>query len=492
MTVLRLVGVVFLLVAFLAGCKTTNYELELRPDGDALHRKVSMWSEDSNDKGDTYFLEFEEEVLETVARIYGAKVPSELAARHEFVGTFKGELPDELGSSGWYLHGETSMGSLFTYFERFGEDRIAIDLRSRELATHRTVDVLIAWLESEFGEDPDFPKFQEFMDTVIREDLWNIVLYSWGYDLFGYAMESQPSKRDEDRILLDMAIRNLGYLAEHEYFDPLQIPQYVSAFGESGNADNDQALLTLIARSMAAKAGVPADDPLPAPLAAMVDDMDELMYSLDAFSRESDTVQRMLAEWNSSGENPVELEDSGDSVLEYLISEAVMPGYEIFGTGGDRLRVTLHVPVEPIETNGRWDEQGTVKWSPVIKGRAGVGENLPDMLYAAWSEPATSFQLEHFGQVVLEHDDLADYWFWHTELSSAQADEWDAFVGTLTPGPELTKILLQFCLTGDEDQCANARELGGSNYSIVETIIWQLDFEPAQDEKRKSNSRMIG
>ncbi|MDH3431076.1 MAG: hypothetical protein OEQ14_13820 [Gammaproteobacteria bacterium] len=461
----------------------------MRPDGDALQRKASMWSEDSDDKGEPYFIEFAEEELEAVAGIYGAKVPSELAARHEFEGRFSGELPGEFGSSGWYVHGETSMGSLFAYFERFGDDRIAIDLRSREVATHRTVDLLIAWLESEFGEDPDFPKFRDFMDTVVREDLWNIVLYSWGYDLFGYAMEPQPSKRAEDRILMDLAIRNFGYLAEHDYFDPLQIPQYVSASGESGG---DQAVLTLIARSLAAKAGVPADEPLPAPLAAMADDFDELMYSLDEFSRESDTVRQMLEEWNSSGDNPVELEDSGDSVLEQLITAAVMPEFDLFGTGGDSLRVTLHVPVEPIASNGQWDAQGTLRWSRVIKGRADVGENLPDMLYATWSEPATSFQLEHFGQVVLQHDNLADYWFWRTELSSAHADEWDAFVTTLTPGPGLRTTLLQYCMTGDEEQCAKAREMDDSYYDIVDAIIRRLDSEPDRPEKRHRTSGMIG
>jgi hypothetical protein len=491
MTVLRPACVAFLFIVCLAGCKTTNYELELRPDGDTLHRKVSMWSEDDDAKGNVFFVDFPEDELESVAEIYGAKVSSELAERHEFEGAFRGDLPDDLGGSGWYLHGQTSMGSLFTYFERFGDDQIAVDLRSREVATHRTIDVLIAWLESEFGDDPDLPKFREFMDTVVREDLWNLVLYSWGYDLFGYAMETRPSMRDEDRILMDMAVRVFAYLAEHDYLDPLQIPLFVAANGESDDPDNNQALLTLIARSLATKAGVPATDALPTPLAAMVDDMDELMDSLGAFTSESDEVRRMVEEWNSSGENPVELEESGDSILEHLITEAILPEFDIFGTGGNRLRVTLHIPVEPIETNGQWDEQGTVKWSQVIKGRADVGENLPDMLYALWSEPAESFQLEHFGQLVLQHDTLADYWFWHTGLSSGRAGEWDDFIATLNPGPDLRKRLQQFCMTGDDERCAKARETDESYYRMVETIIRELDFERKQQEKRKPQSRMI-
>jgi hypothetical protein len=463
----------FLSLVLLTSCKSTKFELELRPDGDSMQRKVTTWVQDA--KGDDIIVvEYPAEELQHFADIYGFTVPEELVEKHVFEKSFTGNMPDDLGGSGWYLYGETTMGSTSSYFERFGDDQIAPDLRSREMAANRTVDLLVAWLDSRYIETPGFPEFRDFIDTVVREDLWNLVLYAWGYDLFAGEMQPDDSDLDEDLVLEHLGIRAAAYLAEHGYFDPLQAVQYLRAVHIWEETDDPKPALELIARSIASKMGVPSGDPLPTPLEHLVADWESMADSLDDFSNNSEEVRAMVEEWNLTEREPFDLESGDQSTLEQLLDRAILPEFDIFGSNGDQMKVTLHSPVEPIYMNGKWHEDGTVKWTEYVRGRRGLGESLPDIIHATWSEPATEYQTEHLGLVVLEDESLAEYVLWHTGLPADVARQWDEFLASLEPGPELVTKLRQFCFGDHEERCEEARKSNESPYYVVEQMASSL------------------
>jgi hypothetical protein len=464
---------VFLSFVLLAGCKSTRFELELRPDGDNLQRKVTTWVQDTKDD-ETVIVEYPAEELQHFAEIYGIAVPEDLVAKHVFEESFQGSMPNDLGGSGWYLHRETSMGSSYAYLERFGDDQIAPDLRSRELNAHRTIDVFVAWLDTEYSKNNDSAEFRSFVDTVVREDFWNIVLYSWGYDLFAAEIQPSDADIDEELVLTHLGIRVAAYLAEHGYFDPLQAVQYLRAGQVWDYTDDPKPVLELITRSIATKMGVAPGDPLPEPLVDLVLDWEQWLESFYEFANNSDEVRAMVEAWNLTEREPFDPESEKQSILEQLLDRAILPEFDIFGNVGDRLEVALHVPVEPVYTNGEWDGEGAVRWTEYVRGRRGVGENLPDILHAIWSEPATEFQTKHFGHVVLDSEALAEYVFWHTSLPVEMAEPWDRFLASLQPGHELVMELRQYCIKGHEELCEVTEEDGLSPHPVFENVISSL------------------
>ena len=464
---------ILLSFVLLAGCKSTRFELDLRPDGDNLQRKVTTWVQDT--EGDeTVIVEYPAEELQHFADIYDIPVPEDLVAKHEFEKSFQGNMPSDMGGSGWYLHCETSMGSSSAYLERFGDDQIAPDLRSRELNAHRTIDVFVAWLDTEYSKKKDSSEFRRFVDTVVREDFWNVVLYSWGYDLFSAEIQPPDSDIDEELVLTHLGIRVAAYLAEHGYFDPLQAVQYLRAAHVWDYTDDLKPVLELMTRSIAAKMGVAPGDPIPEPLADLALDWEQWVESFDEFANNSDEVRAMVEEWNLTEREPFDLESDKQSILEQLLDRAILPEFDIFGSGGDQMKVALHVSVEPVYTNGEWDGEGAVMWTEYVRGRRGVGENLPDILHAIWSEPTTDFQTKHFGQVVLEGEALAEYVFWHTSLPIKMAEPWDKFLASLEPGHELVTEFRQFCRNGHEELCEATQEDGLSPHSVFEDTISSL------------------
>jgi hypothetical protein len=435
-----------------------------------------MWSEDG-DAEEKHLVEFALEDLQRIADIYGADVPDELVARHVFERSFTGKTPNDLGGAGWYLHGETSMGAVFAYSERFGEDEIANDLRAREWAANSAIDVLIAWLDSEIGDEPNYREFRHFVDDVVREDLWNLVLYSWGYDLFAGASLPPGQLVDDDRIMLDMSVRTVAYLADHGYFDPLQIPELVLTATQSDERDDLTPLFTMIARQIAMKMGVPDDEALPAPLAALAADANRLSESFLEFEAANEDLRQAVDDWIQSGRLDDDFEYGDDEVMLELLDGAFVPQFDIFGTGGDELTATLRIDVEPIATNGLWDPEVGVTWAGTIRGRGRTGENLPNIFYATWGEVNDAFQKQHFGQLVVQDQALVDYWHWHTGLDKDQSKQWDKFISALRPGPDLADGLRHFCFAGDEANCAQARDDGRSAYFPVNNLIWALRKE---------------
>ena len=371
------------LALLLTACNEEHYLLELKPEGGILHREVSVWSASK----DGPYVDFSQEKLAQIADAYGVDVPEDLAARHEFKGAFGASLPGEFGGAGWFIHEATSMGSVSIYVERFGgDDDLSSELRKSQLAVDRIIDVLLAWLESEFGEDPAFSELHDFVDGALRNDLQNLSLYFWGSEKFTTPQLIPGGVDSSTRSGLDVMFRIAMYFAERDYFDPARLPQYIEA-GWRAVDDDPEPLLGLLARALATKMGTASDEPLPGPLSALSEEWYKYLGSLDYFVTQGLVMEAMVDEWHDET-----VRFDGSSVLSQL-EKQVFPRMVFYDYPYQALAVNLHIPVEPLATNGAQQESGAVTWRTKIPH----ADDLPTVLHATWSTPATEFQERHFG-----------------------------------------------------------------------------------------------
>jgi hypothetical protein len=469
--------VAIICLLLIGGCRTTHYELELRPEQDGLHRTLLMWVED--DEGGVHLVDFPREELERVAAVYGAPVPVELAAKHVFQRTYPGEMPDDLNNSGWYYQRGASMGSVAGYLERFGDDDIAADLETRELALNRLVDIWIAWLDSEFEGDPDYSGVRSFVDGTLRDDLWDVALHMWGYDNFAPLM----GQSSDDDLLTDWAVRLVAYLADRGYVDLLDLERIFAA-AAAAEEEDPGPILDIIAHALANKMGVPADEPLPGPLVAMCDDLEKFEESFDAFVDDSEVIHKMVEKWDDPPQIRVDVDSGSSSIAGQLTEIAFMPGIGFTGGNGHGLSVTLHLPVEPLETNGDWDDEGTVEWRAEVSAPDEIRASLPDVLFAAWAKPDVAFQTKHFGKVVLEEYELLEYLTWKAGLNDKQVREWDRFVAKLRPGPNLATDLHAFCFKSERETCDDLHE-DKLAHGVTSDIVRNLQPKPPEEKKAR-------
>ncbi len=112
----------------------------------------------------------------------------------------------------------------------------------------------------------------------------------------------------------------------------------------------------------------------------------------------------------------------------------------------DTLSVKLHCGVEPLASNGEWDEDSkTVAWAAELKTR----RLLPQFCFAVWCRPNEAAQKEHFGGLVLDGEDLAEYALWYCGLTKGEAQEWDRFVATLRANGDWKAALEKFRFSTD-------------------------------------------
>ena len=196
-----------------------------------------------------------------ISSLYGAEMPTELAKRHEFEGEFQGRLPADITDGGWYLYQAVPMGSISAYIEHVGGARkISWDLETRELSLNRLVDVWLAWLDTEFASDARYPRFREFVDVVVRDDLRNISLYLWAFDTAGLVSSASAGDEEEEQLVEDFIFRAGIYLAERGYFDPEEIPELIRGFAVAEDEHLPEHFLTALMRGLATKLGTPTDD----------------------------------------------------------------------------------------------------------------------------------------------------------------------------------------------------------------------------------------
>jgi hypothetical protein len=192
-------------------------------------------------------------------------------------------------------------------------------------------------------------------------------------------------------------------------------------------------------RLVADRMGVPPGQPIPESLAFLAD-APKAMESLSRYICTTEEFQQAMAEWRKQVEaTPDDKRDEEPAPPEPLNipSEAAgnLIAFELrLWSREDRVRVRLATPVDPCVTNGEWDhESKRVQWQGDMEAPDKPNMSLPTLFYAAWAVPDEAAQKRHFGEVLVEGEQLLGHCLWHAGLSRQEARQWDAMIETLRP-----------------------------------------------------------
>jgi hypothetical protein len=447
---IRFVFLASLIAPAMLGCTQHQYELEMQVTEGKLERKITTQARQQH-VGEKVVPDLTE--LNRIAELYeteltlnkDSKRDSSNVQKVSFAKLFSDRTPSDLGGSGTFTHWPNSLGSASTYLERVrGDDDLAAHLEHRQTAINRLVDLMVGWFAFELGDAPEATEVRSFLDTTFRHDLMNINLYLMTalIEFQDKAAEQQESQNELDE--LKSFARAIQYCVERQYVTPQQLPAWGYAL-EQASQNRYELVLQLVQRMLATKIGIPEDQPVPASIARL-SDFNELNESVSGFLRQTDEYREIEREWEQT---PAAQRSDDPPVPTDVLGELVLDGFlkSFFMWGGDQLVATFTTHVRPMMTNGKWDEEkGCVEWKlgiPGLESDESVGVT-PDLLYAVWVEPDRAAQSRMMGKVALVKEDLYAYCLWRAGLPANKAEQWDTFVSSWTPGPELPKRILAF------------------------------------------------
>lgn len=405
----RLWPAVIISIVVCVGCE--EYVIDMRPAGNTIERKITCPSRLS------------EEARKTLMKVYEKQIDA-----NTFIGTFGSSLPNDVGGAGFYASLVTDMGSTATYFERFrGDDDLNRTVESWQDMTDRYVDFTIEWLKSELGDEPNFANLRNFLDQSVRVDAKNIGLYLW------LAVEAGVNE-GADANQNEMVMRSIHYILERGYVKAEELPVVTRR-----EYYQDEELIRLARRIVAEKMGYSDCNKAGEKLGFLADE-DSIHTSLVKYIKSTERFKQMAAEREGPQLHERDANaQSSDVDIHKFISGGVELEYEydIFG-GTCKVEVTLACGSKPIETNGQWDEpNGSVHWSAYVKGKG----RLPTFYYARWSEPNENFQSRHFGRIILDGKNLAEYCCWEKSIEAGQARRWNEFISGIDPNMEIGPIV---------------------------------------------------
>ncbi|MGB7323580.1 MAG: hypothetical protein WBD31_01825 [Rubripirellula sp.] len=183
----------------------------------------------------------------------------------------------------------------------------------------------------------------------------------------------------------------------------------------------------------------------PAPAAiSKLSDLPRLEKSLRDFLRSTDEYAALVAEAKEDAPDGVAAAIADNSpdpmtVLSTLVFGAALPHLDA-DHYHCQVDVTLHIPVEPVFTNGEWDEtEKTVSWS-----RSAYDGAMPTMLVSAWCVPDDVNQVRIFGRSALGNEELAEYVTWYHGLTSTEQAQWDKMLASIDSSADTVETLQAF------------------------------------------------
>lgn len=408
------------------GCTSERFEIELKPQGDQFERTLKVSRQTSGPKGGLQAIPDTE--VERLTREYFGNAPQVDGIVHRFRGVFQDRAPQDVGGFGTWKRWDSPLGSVTFYVERFrGQDDLAGEVEARTEAVRTAVRLLADWLKDDAGDDPDFPRLHEFLTTRFQRDLMNLSLYSFATG-FDQTIPELGTAGIAERVSL--------YLLERRYITLEELPGLVRAFEQHDEPRVAQWLKRMLARQL----DLADDQPFPA-LFQRYDDWQAAQQRLQKYLRKTPEFAQQLEQSRQQGST--EHLDPLNLISEPL-TRALFPG-RLFG-GSDQVALQMQLPRMPFLTNGAWlESQNQVVWDLRVEvADPGQQRELPQICFAAWSEPNTEAQRTHFGRVVLDHADLATYGRWYHGLTTAEQAEWDAFLNRLRPSNRITLQLRGF------------------------------------------------
>ncbi len=500
-----------------AGCEEKIYEVELRPRGDKIERRLTLTRRDRRDHSKKNLAQDDQAELGRIARAYQTETPSLPRAKASFAGTFGGVLPRDVGGDGHYVHWESPLGRVSIYVERFrGNDDIYSSLEARRQAVDSIVDLLVGWFEAELRTEPGWPPLRAFLDKQFRTDLQNLSLLVWSTNV--------RDIYESTDALAEVAFRAAQYCVEKNYASYEETPVLLREFGDASRRKNGAALFARIRRLLVLHANGASDSHPKLSLGFLADSQTAyaswqryFLHTPYFRQHKADVaaeVQQQLGPKAAAAAKELQLGQGGtgkggtrkpkavdlsrweqataEAELGNLFLQAFPITYHLL-SDASRVRLRLQAPRKPFWSNGSWNaKESRVEWSPLIAELPKPGReqrwDWPTLCFAAWDEPHEQGQKPIFGSVALTGGELLKYCLWYQGLSGLEQKEWDAFLPTVKDQP--ASRLNAFRFSNEPAEHPSDPSAATEGITIItgvfypetrHTIQWKTEATAAQD-----------
>jgi hypothetical protein len=500
-----------------AGCEEKIYEVELRPRGDKIERRLTLTRRDRRDHSKKNLAQDDQAELGRIARAYQTEPPSLPRAKASFAGTFGGVLPRDVGGDGHYVHWESPLGRVSIYVERFrGNDDIYSSLEARRQAVDSLVDLLVAWFEAELRTEPGWPPLRAFLDKQFRTDLQNLSLLVWSTNV--------REVYESTDALAEVAFRAAQYCVERKYASYEETPALLREFGDASRRKNATALFARIRRLLVLHANGASDSHPTLSLGFLADSQtayaswQRYFVHTPYFQQHKADVAAEVGQQlgpaaaaaakelqqgkGGTGQGGTEKgstlkpkagdlsrweQATAEAELGHLFLQAFPITYHLL-SDASRVRLRLQAPRKPFWSNGSWNaKESRVEWSPLIAELPKPGReqrwDWPTLCFAAWDEPHEEGQKPVFGGVALTGGELLKYCLWYQGLSGLEQKEWDAFMATIKKDDPASHVkAFRFSNERGEDQSNPSAATEGA--TIIAGVLYPESRHTNKTEAR--------
>jgi len=310
------------------------------------------------------------------------------------------------------------------------------NLELRRSAVDDLVDLVVDWMAGEMGDHAEFAKVESFLKGEFRNDLHNLSIGIWQT---GFETDSHRP---------EFWFRVWLFLIERNYVEIEEVPGLIRSAGEATEVPPVvlKSIRDRLARQFELKkTGIEATEFLASPIKAA--------NSFDAHIRSSKFANDVLRpKWSKRLGSKIKKGELGGD----LSGAAFWPSsLEFFSP--TILELKLHSEVEPILSNGSWNQSNSsIQWRQAINerdadnGELGIPE-VPGFAFSVLSEPDLDYQSSHFGNEVLNGNELAIYILWYNALTKDEQAKLDKFIGGFDDSTRVMRELNNFKRKAESD-----------------------------------------
>lgn len=409
----------------LAGCPRDELTLTIELEGGAMRREIHAVRVD-----DGRPIEAEPPLLKALAEAYGVNPSADEGRALRLDKRFSAEAlraawPQDIGGEGELLHHGGALGDLTWYAEHLrGGDDPYQQVTSRGEAVVKLVALLEGFFKSNFGQEPDYPQFEQFIKGDLTKDIQSLVAFLWSTNRIGTVIGLDEAKKSDDQRYSVIAAQVGHFLINRRYITPLEFATLMDSFNRNEEARQIEVLKRILSRLLKDKVKLDTRGALYAKLSTIFDDLKALEARFQA--------------WLGPEEGP--LRDALTAQSKLILLELSGPGGP-----GDLLKLRVKSPQPPIFTNGVYAD-GIIRWEGHLPAREGMAGRPALSCLALWLTPNAANQRAAFGEVIIEGDLLRELLFWEAQLSPAAQAAWAAF---FKGGPRDEAALLALELPGE-------------------------------------------
>lgn len=460
--------IVIVLAASLCGCDYLIYELQLTPRDDGLERVLTAWQvgqgkshvqeqPDGNKQvHQSPVVELHDDELDILTKAFNGQKPTSVVKddtrRYTFKGNFRDTMPNDIGGAGSYVHLTSELGDTWVYFERFrGNNDPAGVLERSSKAVDRLIELTIGWLNTVVGDDAEFIALRHFLKTEFARDMKNMNLYLW-LNSGGQAVTILGAS---DELQAGRFALALHYLVERGYAsarDLLRLLEYC----DNMKSERELKLWRKIVTAVLSKANI--SPRFRERVFALFSDKRSFAATsatFDGYLLKTPEYEAILTKWKNIEDKSEDCEPpETDKIMANLFEQALLVDFRAVDDQ-DRYQVTLHTGVEPLMTDGKWDEKaGVVRWEGKMNGRHDSTVSPSSTCRAVWCKPKEGHQKKLFGKVVLDGQELLDYCMWLSTLNDAGKLKWKAALGKAAQAgsPQRAKKQLKAAISHEKDE----------------------------------------